>query len=429
MKKSEGVTMRLVSLPFLALCLPMAAAVYRMLPARARVGALLVLDLAFYGAAAWRDAWLLPVLAALAVLAVKCRVPRGISIPLLVLVFAVCRAVGFAPLGLAFFVLRAVGFLASARGWACSAPSAVCYLLFFPAVTMGPLFDYDNFCRDLAAPWDAAHGADAVCRISRGLVKKFVFADPLFRAFSAFAAHRTALGAAMTLLSFSLYLYFDFSGYADVAVGVGGVFGFRLPENFDYPYMSRSVGEFFRRWHATLGGWLFRYVYLPLGGSRRGVRRTLLSLAAVWLVSALWHGASARYLCWGAYFFVLLAAEKLCLPKGFRPGALPTALTVSLGWVFFFSESAAAAFAFFGRLFLVGGTLLYSRADLYDVLRFAPFLLLSALAATPLLRDAAARICRRLGNFPQHAAALLGFVLALAYAASDGYTPFLYASY
>ncbi len=420
--------MRLVSLTFLALCLPPAAAVYRMLPARARVGALLALDLAFYALAAGHAAWLLPLLAALTAFAVRSRMPRGLCAALLVATLFLCRAVGFAPMGLAFFVLRAVGFLLDVQAKP-SAATVVSYLLFFPTVTMGPLFDFDTFLVGLTAPHDTKRSADAVCRLARGLVKKFVFADPLLAAYRDFAAHGTALGAAATLVAFALYLYFDFSGYSDIAVAVGGIFGFDLPENFDYPYLSRSVGDFFRRWHATLGKWLFHHVYLPLGGSRQGRARTLLSLAAVWLCTALWHGTTACYLLWGAYFFVLLAAEKLCFAKGFRIGTLPTLLLVLPGWVFFFSDSLGTAFAFFGRLFCLGGTLLYSRADFYDVLRYAPFLLLSALAATPLLRDAMRALCRRLGNFPRHAAALCGFVLALAYAAAGGYTPFLYASY
>ncbi len=420
--------MRLVSLTFLALCLPTAAAVYQMLPARARVDALLALDLAFYILAAGHAAWLLPLLAALTAFAARRRLTRGLCAALLVAILFLCRAVGSPPVGLAFFVLRAVGFLLDVREKP-SVSAAVCYLLFFPTVTMGPLFDFDAFRAGLAAPHDTKRRADAVCRLARGLVKKFVFADPLLAAYRDFAAHGTALGAAATLLTFALYLYFDFSGYSDVAVAVGGIFGFDLPENFDYPYMSRSVGEFFRRWHATLGKWLFRHVYLPLGGSRQGRVRTLLSLAAVWLCTALWHGATACYLLWGAYFFLLLAVEKLCFAKGFRIGTLPTLLLVLPGWVFFFADSPRAAFAFFGRLFCLGSTLLYSRADFYDVLRYAPFLTLAALAATPLLRDAMRALCRRLGNFPKHAAALCGVVLALAYAAAGGYTPFLYASY
>ena len=363
--------MRLVSLTFLALCLPTAAAVYRMLPARARVGALLALDFAFYCLAAGSVPWLLPLLAAATALAANSRLARGVCAATLAVLFFVCRAVGILPMGFAFFVLRAVGFL--------------------------------------LAPPDTKRRADAVCRLARGLVRKFVFADPLLAAYRDLAMHGTTLGAAVTLVAFSLYLYFDFAGYSDIAVAVGGIFGFDLPENFDYPYVSRSVGEFFRRWHATLGKWLFRHVYLPLGGSRQGMARTLLSLAAVWLCTALWHGATACYLLWGVYFFVLLAVEKLCFPKGFRIGILPTLLLVLPGWVFFFSD--------------------YSRADLFDVLRYAPFLLLSALAATPLFRDAMRAVCRRLGDLPRHAAALCGFVLALAYAAAGGYTPFLYASY
>lgn len=420
--------MRLVSLTFLALCLPTAAAVYRMLPLRARTGALLVLDLVFYGLAAGKAAWLLPLFAAVTALAAGNRTARGLFAAGLIALFFACRAVGILPMGFAFFVLRAVGFLLDVREKQ-PAAAVVSYLLFFPTVTMGPLFDFDTYRAGLAAPFAAGRCADAVCRLARGLVRKFVFADPLLAAYRDFAMHGTTLGAAATLAAFSLYLYFDFAGYSDIAAAVGGIFGFDLPENFDYPYVSRSVGEFFRRWHATLGKWLFRHVYLPLGGSRQGGARTILSLAAVWLCTALWHGATACYLLWGAYFFLLLAVEKLCFAKGFCIGILPTLALVLPGWVFFFSDSLSAALGFFGRLFCLGGTLLYSRADFYDVLRYAPFLLLSALAATPLFQDAMRALCRRLGDLPRHAAALCGFVLALAYAAAGGYTPFLYASY
>lgn len=420
--------MRLVSLTFLALCLPTMAAVYRRLPARCRVGALLAFDLLFYAAAVGRAAWVLPLLAFLTAVAARSRLPRALSAALAVGLFLLCRAVGCAPMGMAFFVLRAVGFLLGTRQ---GRPicETVAELLFFPTVTMGPLAEEGDFAAGLCAQPSVGARADAVCRIAKGLAKKLVLADPLLVAHRAFSAHTTALGAALTLLSFSLYLYFDFSGYTDVAVGVGGVFGFTLPENFAHPYMSRSVGDFFRRWHATLGRWFFRFVYLPLGGSRHGRGRTLLSLAAVWLCTALWHGASGCYLCWGAYFFVLLSVEKLCLPRGARIGLVPTLCLVTLGWVFFFSADLAAAFAFFGRLFCLGDTLLYSTADWYDALRYAPFLLLSVLAATPLAAAGMQRLCRRFGSLPRRIAALGCFVLSLAYAAADGYTPFLYTSY
>lgn len=420
--------MRLVSLTFLALCLPLAATVYRHLPARRRVGALLAFDLLFYGAAAGRTAWILPLLAVLTAIAARSSIPRSFAAMSAVGVLALCRIAGNVPMGMAFFVLRAVGFLLGTREKR-PITETVCGLLFFPTVTMGPLTDEDTFAAGLRSLPSVGARADAVCRIAVGLAKKSVLADPLLVAYRAFLSHTTSLGALLTLLSFSLYLYFDFSGYSDIAVGVGGVFGFTLPENFDYPYMSRSVGDFFRRWHATLGRWLFRFVYLPLGGSRHGRWRTLLSLAAVWLCTALWHGATGCYLCWGAYFFLLISGEKLCLPRGARIGLLPTLCLVTLGWVFFFSADLASAFSFFGRLFCLGDTLLYSHADWYDALRYAPFLLFCMLAATPLLRTVSHRLCLRFGHVPRRVAALGCFVLSLAYVAADGYTPFLYASY
>lgn len=162
--------MRLVSLTFLALCLPTAAAVYRMLPARARVGALLALDFAFYCLAAGSAFWLLPLLAAVTALAANSRLARGVCAATLAVLFFACRAVGILPMGFAFFVLRAVGFLLDEREK--QPPAAVvAYLLFFPAVTMGPLFDFGTFRAGLAAPPDTKRRADAVCRLARGLVR------------------------------------------------------------------------------------------------------------------------------------------------------------------------------------------------------------------------------------------------------------------
>ena len=164
-------------------------------------------------------------------------------------------------------------------------------------------------------------------------------------------------------------------------------------------------------------------------GSRNGVRRTLLSLLAVWVCTAFWHGTTLCYFLWGAYFFLLVAAEKLLLPKGFKGLRLPTFCLVSLGWVFFFSPDLASALEFLGRLFCLGGTLLYDRADFYDFARLTPFLLLSALAATPIFCGLARAVRRRFGDLPLRAASLVLFAYSLAYAAAGGYTPFLYASY
>lgn len=420
--------MRLVSLTFLALLLPAFAAVYSILPRRGRLFALFIHSLAFYFLAAGKAAFFLPLLSLPVALAARSPLDRRVSAAGIALLFALCKGIGFLPLGLSFFVLRAIGFLLSEKDE--KRPGAVMtYLLFFPTVTMGPLWRYTDFEAGLSAARDDRKIADAVCRLSLGLFKKFFFADRLLAAYHDFSAHGTALGSAATLFCFALYLYFDFSGYSDIAVGVGGIFGFSLPENFDYPYMSRSVGEFFRRWHITLGRWLLTYVYLPLGGSRNGARRTLLSLLAVWVCTAFWHGTTLCYFLWGAYFFLLVAAEKLLLPKGFKGLRLPTFCLVSLGWVFFFSPNLTSAFDFFKRLFCLGGTLLYDRADFYDFARFAPFLLLSALAATPIFRDLARAVQRRFGRLPFRAASLVLFVFSLSYAAAGGYSPFLYASY
>ena len=178
----------------------------------------------------------------------------------------------------------------------------------------------------------------------------------------------------------------------------------------------------------SLGRWLFDYVYIPLAGSKNGKARTLVSLLAVWLVSALWHGSTYSYLIWGAYFFIICAAEKLILPKGFKIGRFCTFTLVLFGWVLFFSKTPSDALSFFTRLFSLGDTLLYCRADIYNVLRYTPFLLLSAFFASPLPRAFAADLYRRARPLAYFAALPL-FLLILSCILAGEHIPFLYASF
>ena len=298
----------------------------------------------------------------------------------------------------------------------------------FPTVTAGPLTRYDALRDGFDKPASYPLIERGILLALAGLVKKLFFADALYAAFTQFHAGGTALSAVAALLCYALYIYFDFSGYSDIAIGIAAVFGFDLPKNFEHPYLSRSVGEFFRRWHISLGAWLRDYVYIPLGGSRRGKGRMLLSLGAVWLTSALWHGSTLSYLLWGGWFFCLIAAEKLFLPKGVHLGHVSTLALVLIGWVFFFSKTPAAAFAFFERLFCLGGTLLYCRADLYNGMRQFPFVLLAAFCATPILHNALCALYRRkkVLIYPLAAAA---FALVLSCLAVGAHQPCLYASF
>ncbi|MBQ9428020.1 MAG: hypothetical protein IJU41_00600, partial [Clostridia bacterium] len=235
------------------------------------------------------------------------------------------------------------------------------------------------------------------------------------------------LGAWIALTAFCLGLYFDFSGYTDMARGLARLFGFSLPQNFDHPYAARSVGDFFRRWHASFGSWLFTYVYLPLGGSKHGKARLVLSLFAVWCVSALWHGATVCYLLFGLWFFAISLLEKLCL-GGKEIGNFCTLFCVWIGFAFFFCQTPADVAAFFARLFWIGGAPLCAPNDLYHLFRLAPLMLLAFLISRGGFAPLVSRLWRAPALLRFSAAAIL-FFAGLCELSAGGHQPFLYAGF
>ena len=246
----------------------------------------------------------------------------------------------------------------------------------------------------------------------------------------------SAVGAWTALLAFALQLYFDFSGYSDMAIGLGRVFGFRFPENFHYPYVASSVTDFWRRWHITLSAFFKAYVYIPLGGNRRGVFRTVCNLFAVWVLTGLWHGAAWCFLAWGVYYFLLLVAEKYLLKNALR--RLPTAVTragtliaVLIGWMIFAFDgsspqlSPAALPAFLASL--VGGRGLLLRGEVYDIVRHLPLLLLCAIGSTPLPKAIYRKTVYEKRQFwLRTALPALALFLAVATLSDAGFNPFLY---
>lgn len=399
--------MTLYSPFFLLGFLPIAAAVYFAVPRAARSAVMAGLSLVFYFFAAGKFFYVLPLLAVLTYVLSFAHARIGFFAMLLLL--PILRIFGITAVGVSFFILRAAAYLYETYREK-NFFRVFAFLMFFPTVTVGPVTRYF----ELETP-DYTRIANGICLAAFGLCKKLFFADALYAAFERFLGGITSLSALCALICFALYIYFDFSGYSDIAIGIAAMFGAEIPKNFDYPYLSHSVGEFFRRWHISLGTFLRDYVYIPLGGSRKGRARTLLSLGAVWFFSALWHGMELRYLLWGGYFFCLIAAEKLF---DFHFGRLPTLLLVLLGWIPFFSETP---FAFFSRLFCLGNTLLYSRVDLYHGMRLLPFLLLAMLFATPL----PARLFSRV----RYPLAFAVAVLVLSCLALGAHQPFLYAAF
>jgi alginate O-acetyltransferase complex protein AlgI len=246
----------------------------------------------------------------------------------------------------------------------------------------------------------------------------------------------TALGAWMTVLLFSLHLYYDFSGYSDMAIGLGRMFGFRFPENFNYPYISKSIGEFWRRWHITLSSWFRDYVYIPLGGSRVGRLRLCRNLAVVWLLTGIWHGAGWNFIIWGLYFGVLLILEHLFLRRLLEriPSFFRHVYTLTLVFVSFLIFSTPDL-SFVGRCFraMLGvGTLGFSTSTvLYQILHELPLLAAAAVGSTPYVRDGVRRLLRAKGRgawlAPLASAVLL--VICTAYLVDSTYSPFAYFNF
>ena len=271
-----------------------------------------------------------------------------------------------------------------------------------------------------------------------GLFKKVLLANQLGSLFYPILSteNRTALAAWLGAVGYSFLLYYDFSGYSDMAKGLGNVFGFRLPQNFDYPYDSVSITDFWRRWHASLGMWFREYVYIPLGGSRCSKAKNIRNLLAVWLLTGIWHGANWTFMVWGLYHGVLLILEKFVFAK--LLDKLPVILRkilsfllVMVGWVFFFSPDIGAAFRYLGSMVGVGGGL-FDPDALYAFTSFAVLLALCAFFALPVAENALKKLEAKEPIWLKPAEIVLFAVLfcfAIAAMTGDTYVTFLYAQF
>jgi alginate O-acetyltransferase complex protein AlgI len=308
---------------------------------------------------------------------------------------------------------------------------------FFPKLISGPIVRYQEMESQLQsrkmAPAKLGAGVNLFLV---GLFKKVLLADNLGTGFAAISGLTTmSVGTAwLGMVLYSLQLYFDFSGYSDMAIGLAKMFGFSFEKNFDYPYLSTSITEFWRRWHISLGRWFREYVYIPLGGNRCSRPKQLRNLAVVWLLTGLWHGASWTFILWGIYHGAFVILEKFVirgrtdkLPKALR--VLPCCLIVFLGWVLFFSPNLGSALHYYGQMFGKGGLGLVDSVCKYYLSSNILLLLAAVLGCGPWVQ----RLHQRL--YALHGKATLGLsvglyvvllVLTVAYLVSATYTSFLY---
>ena len=313
------------------------------------------------------------------------------------------------------------------------------YVTMFPQLIAGPIVRYTDVDAQLSKRTHSLYKfGQGVSWFLRGLGKKVLLANNIGMTYDAIAAilpaERSVLTAWIGCVAYAMQIYFDFGGYSDMAIGLGKMFGFEFIKNFDYPYISKSVTEFWRRWHISLGTWFREYVYIPLGGNRVSKAKHIRNILIVWMLTGFWHGAAWNFMLWGLYYGLLLLAEKLFLaPKLERlPQKVQQTycfILVLFGWVLFFSPTLKDAFVYIGNMFGIGGSGFIDSTGLYYLTSNLILLVICALCSTPWLWKKFRRFTLQKGKYPSVAAAVVYtaiFILSIAYLVNATYNPFLY---
>ena len=346
------------------------------------------------------------------------------------------------PIGISFYTFQILSYVVDVYRGSVPAQKSFLklgtYIAMFPQLIAGPIVRYAEIAPQLDSRQttleDVSSGA---CRFVIGLSKKVLLANVLYELITAFQQSRdlSVLYFWLYAVSFTLQLYFDFSGYSDMAIGLGRIFGFRFSENFNYPYISASVTEFWRRWHISLGSWFRDYVYIPLGGNRVSKAKWLRNILVVWMLTGLWHGASWNFVLWGLGFAVLLVAEKLVygrlLQRTHVLKHVYTLLLVTLSFVLFNADSVSEAVSQLGAMFGAGGLPLVSTEGVYYLKSYAGTFLFAAIGATPLVSNAISRFGKtRFGaqalTVSQPLVMLALLAACTAFLVDGSFNPFLY---
>lgn len=454
------------SIPFLYYFLPMVLVVYFLAPRKAKNTVLLVSSLIFYGwgepkllflmvftivlfyfcglaigartSARWKKGWLLvSVVISLALLGIfkyadffigSFNTLTGLSIPLLRLTL---------PVGISFYTFQSLSYTMDVyRG---SVPpqknllSFGAYVSMFPQLIAGPIVRYADIDRELEERTHSWEGFSlGMGRFLVGLGKKVILADNFALLMKLFreSDEKSVLFYWLYAVAFTLNIYFDFSGYSDMAIGLGRMFGFHFPENFNYPYLSKSITEFWRRWHMTLGSWFRDYVYIPMGGNRVSRGRWVWNILTVWMLTGLWHGAAWNFVLWGLFFGIFLMIEKWLpglqkLPNALRHGYVM--LAVIFSFVLFNANSLSQAAGDMAGMLGLGGLPLISAPAVYYLKSYGLLFLLGILGATPVVKTLARKAADTKAACvlePLVLAALL--LVCTAYLVDGSFSPFLY---
>ena len=454
------------SIPFLYYFLPAVLLVYFLVPKAARNAVLLISSLVFY---AWGEPKYVFLMIATIVLFYLCGLAIGVSRSRkwqrFFLVLSVVISLGLLavfkyadffvdsfnavtglslpllrlalPIGISFYTFQSLSYVIDVyRGNVPAQKNPIsfgAYVALFPQLIAGPIVRYVDVARELenrtTTREDITYG---LRRFLVGLGKKILLADGFALLLQIYRqqAEPSVLFAWMYAIGFTLNIYFDFSGYSDMAIGLGRILGFHFIENFDYPYLSKSVTEFWRRWHISLGSWFRDYVYIPMGGNRVTRFRWVLNILTVWALTGLWHGAAWNFVVWGLMFAVLLMAEKW-LPQLTK---LPTVLRrfyvlllVVISFVLFNAESFSQAGSDLARMFGFGGIPAVTEATLYYLRSYGVLFAAGFIGATPLVKTIAAKIrATKIGAVLEPLALILLLLLCTASLVDGSFSPFLY---
>ena len=457
------------SIPFLYYFLPAVLLAYFLTPRKGKNGVLLLFSLIFYG-------WGEPRLIFVMLLSVALGYFFGLALEKtgeerprkLLLALSVLSSLGFLvyykytdffleninalfgthlpllnlalPIGISFYTFQILSYTVDVyRGQVPAQKNPIdlaCYVTFFPQLIAGPIVRYADVARQLE---ERTHSLDS-CRLGGrrflvGLGKKILLANLLGELCAAWRATQdgSVLFSWLYAVGYTLHIYYDFSGYSDMAIGLGKIFGFTFPENFRYPYIASSITDFWRRWHISLSSWFRDYVYIPLGGNRRGTAIQLRNILIVWLLTGFWHGAAWNFIAWGGFFAILLVLEKLWLLEkmGRHPvlGHVYVLLAVVFSFVLFDASSLQSAGNSILGMLGLGGLPPVSQEAVYLLRSNAVLLLLGAVGATELPKRLALRLENKapaLMAVAEPLALVLLLLACTAYLVDGSYNPFLY---
>ncbi len=357
----------------------------------------------------------------------------GLSIPLLKVAL---------PIGISFYTFQIISYTIDV--YRRDAPAQrnyvnlALYISMFPQLIAGPIVRYSDIAVQLENRTHSLEkAATGIRRFAIGLSKKVLVANVLAELVSAFkqSHEQSVLFFWLYAAACTLQIYFDFSGYSDMAIGLGSIFGFRFSENFNYPYTSSSITEFWRRWHISLGSWFRDYLYIPLGGNRVSKLRWFLNIFIVWFATGIWHGAAWNFVLWGLIYAVLLVIEKLWLLKGLKKlrvlNHVYTMLFVVIGFVIFDADTVGSSFATLKAMFGFGGVPAVSGEAVYYLKSYAVILILAAIGSTQLVRKLCKLVSEKKGGsavllVAEPAVVVLLLAVCTAFLVDGSFNPFLY---